>query len=102
MINHLKESYPDKLVHVVYGASNDKDLNEIVSVFPENWNYYFTSFKNVRSFTQLELIKKTAYLTANKEYFNSSNNAMKKAQLSLDKNSILVVFGSFFLLEEII
>lgn len=102
LIKHLQISYPDKTVNVVYGASNDKDLKEIIHLFPVDWKYYFTSFKNVRSFTKSELIKKTTYLSANKEFFNSSKEAIEKAQLSLDKNSMIVVFGSFFLLEEII
>ncbi|PHR45458.1 MAG: tetrahydrofolate synthase [Fluviicola sp.] len=102
LINFIKQSYPDKSVHAIYGASNDKSLEEIVPIFPVYWNYYFTSFKNVRSFTQLELIKKTALLSADKEYFNSSEKAIVKAQSSLDKNSMVLVFGSFFLLEEII
>lgn len=102
LINYLQVSYPNKSINVVYGASNDKNLNEIVSLFPTTWKYYFTSFKNVRSFTKLELIKKTAALAANKKYFNSSKKALLAAQLSIDKNTMIVVFGSFFLLEEII
>lgn len=102
LIDHLKQSYQGKTIHVIYGASNDKSLEEIIPLFPTNWKYYFTSFKNVRSYTKLELIKKTATLSAKKEFFNSSKKAMINAQLSLDKNSMIVVFGSFFLLEEII
>jgi dihydrofolate synthase/folylpolyglutamate synthase len=102
LINYLMQTYPDKTIHVVYGASNDKNLDEIISTFPLNWIYYFTRFKNVRSFSKLELIKKTAVLSAKKHFFDSSEKAIEKAQLSLDKNSMVVVFGSFFLLEEII
>lgn len=102
LVDHLNISYSDKTIRVVYGASNDKNIEEFLPLFPTNWKYYFTSFKNVRSFTKLELIKKTSSLTANKEFFDSSKKAMVEAQLSLDKNSMIVVFGSFFLLEEII
>lgn len=102
LINYLKRSYPNKLIHVIYGASNDKNLEDVVELFPKEWEYYFTSFKNVRSFTKLELIKRTSKLLANKKYFDSPQNALKTAQLSLDKSSMIVVFGSFFLLEEII
>jgi dihydrofolate synthase/folylpolyglutamate synthase len=102
LVNYLKQTYPDRTVHAVFGASNDKDLEKVIPIFPINWNYYFTSFKNERSFSKLELINKTVSLSANKYFFDSSEKAMEKAQLSLDKNSMIVVFGSFFLLEEII
>lgn len=102
LITYLKQTYPGRNINVVYGASNDKNIEEILPVFPSSWNYYFTRFTNVRSFSKLELIEKTASLTANKYFFDSSEKAMENAQISLDKNGMIVVFGSFYLLEEII
>jgi dihydrofolate synthase/folylpolyglutamate synthase len=102
LIQYIKQSYAEKEIHVLYGASNDKDIEEFVKLFPLEWTYYFTTFRNERSYTKQNLFEKTTALKAKKEFFDSSIKALGKAQLSLSKNGMILVFGSFFLLEEII
>lgn len=101
-IHEIQQSYPHKKVNVLYGASNDKNLREIGSLFPFGWNYYITEFKSERSTTLAEFKKIDAIDRLKPKYFKEAKIAFEAAQNANNENTILIVFGSFFLLEEII
>ena len=66
-------------LHLVYGTSKDKDLKNIMCLFPKDARYYFTSFDSDRaqSTTQLEMEAHRQKLV-NRETFSSARNALKK------------------------
>jgi len=98
----IQRRYADKNIHVLYGASNDKDLFEITNLFPEKWKYYITEFNSQRS-TKIDAFKAICRLNQlDVKYFFNAKSAFDKAQCIDSENDMLVVFGSFFLLEEII
>src|SRR5690554_3130141 len=98
----IQKRYSDKNVRVLYGVSNDKDLFEIANLFPEEWEYYFTEFNSQRS-TKIEAFKDIDKINELKPtYFKDAKKVFKSAQIFNSKDDMLIVFGSFFLLEEII
>jgi len=98
----IQKRYSDKNVRVLYGVSNDKDLFEIANLFPEEWEYYFTEFNSQRS-TKMEDFRDIIRINELKPtYFKDAKKAFKSAQIFNSKDDMLIVFGSFFLLEEII
>lgn len=102
LLDQIKSEYPNKKLIFLYGASNDKDLNKIFQLFPNNVDCFLTQFKNPRSFSNDELRANSEKFSFNKLFFNDAPLAYKAAQKSLNKDAILLIFGSFFLLEEII
>ncbi|PKR79892.1 hypothetical protein CW751_12470 [Brumimicrobium salinarum] len=71
-------------------------------MFPLEWEYFFTEFKNNRS-TKIDVFKEKVKLIKNKSHFFSDTlEAFEAAQKLNNKEDMLLVFGSFFLLEEII
>src|SRR5690554_4351392 len=98
----IQTRYSDKNVRVLYGASNDKDLLEIANLFPEECEYYFTEFNSMRS-TKIDAFKSIKKIRSlNAKYFSDAKEAFELAQMFNNKKDMLIVFGSFFLLEEII
>lgn len=98
----IQTRYSDKNVRVLYGASSDKDLFEIANLFPEEWEYYFTEFNSLRS-TKIDTFKSIKKIRSlNTKYFSDAKEAFELAQMFNNKKNMLIVFGSFFLLEEII
>ena len=98
----IQKRYSDKNIRVLYGASNDKDLFEIANIFPTEWEYYFTEFNSQRS-TKIDAFKSIDKINQlNSKYFTDAKEAFKLAQNLNSKKDMLIVFGSFFLLEEII
>lgn len=89
-------------LHCVYGTSSDKDVEEIMSCFPKSAVYYLTSFDSERSLKRetlekIAIIKKLNHST----YFNPES-ALSAAKQRCKPNDLIIVFGSFFLLEKII
>lgn len=102
LLNELK-SIPHNQLHVVFGAANDKDLTEVFEIFPKDARYYFTQFKNMRSRTVQEweeLLCKD--FCANFQVFKSPKVALDDALNQANSNDLVLVFGSFFLIGELI
>lgn len=100
-IKMIQKEYEGKRIKALYGASNDKDLTEIVHLFPTNWEYYITEFNSPRT-TKVEDFKKNENLIElNTYFFSNSKKAYESIQHAANKDVVIVVFGSFFLLEEI-
>ena len=89
-------------VHLIYGASNDKDLTAIFSEFPNNWNYYFTEFEGVRSaneqdLTQLGIVNELDFFT-----FKAPGDALKAAKTLAAPSDVIIICGSYFLMDDIL
>lgn len=99
LFQHINSHLEFNRLHLIYGASNDKNVSNIITLFPENAICYFTTFSNKRSCSFKELKTKTALLTQEKEYYNDVNEAINRAKENAEKEDLVLVFGSFFLLE---
>lgn len=102
LIHDIQMEYPTKQIRALYGASNDKNILKIIQLFPKGWIYYISEFKNKRS-TTIEEFKQIEHLNQlNISYFNDVKKAFQIAKESTLEDELLLVFGSFYLLEEII
>lgn len=86
-------------LHIVYGASSDKAVAQLVDLFPKDAFLYFTVFNNKRSSTLETLEVKTLLLKQNKTYYTSPDLAYHQALKSAHQNDLILIFGSFFLIE---
>ncbi|MEX2485096.1 MAG: Mur ligase family protein [Brumimicrobium sp.] len=102
LINYINEVYHDKNISVIYGASNDKNLDEILKLFPRSWKYFFTQFRNERSYSKVALMKAVENTSLKASFYSNPKKALSEAQKTINKQDIIIAFGSFFLLEEII
>src|SRR5690554_3215234 len=101
-LKYIMDTYPHKKVRALYGASNDKDVQSIIKLFPKSWEYYFTEFGGNRS-TGINVFKDIAEeINLNSKYFNDAQKAFNEIQESVNEEVVIVVFGSFFMLEKII
>lgn len=88
-----------KRVIAVYGCSNDKDVEEILSIIPDNWELHLVEFDHDRSMKLVELEK--AAKKIEKKYFGSKApvELVNSLKSSCNENDLILIFGSFFLLE---
>ncbi len=101
LLNELK-SLKFSNLHIVFGSANDKDLNEVLPLFPKNAAYYFTEFKNLRSQKSKEWKKIGETHFDNFEVFANPLIALNTAKNRAKENDLILVFGSFFLVGELI
>ncbi len=94
----LQNSIKGKLF-IVYGSSSDKNYNEIVAQFPKESIICFTPFGSERSWTVEEM--KQTHSDRNIEIFDNVNQALKSCITHSTADDTILVFGSFFLIQDI-
>lgn len=99
-ISKMLESIPlsdDRQLHIVYGTSSDKDLEEIRNILPTEAHYYFTVFSNPRTATREQLEANFGKTGKSAFFFDQPLQALEKAKLAATKADTILIFGSFFL-----
>ncbi len=87
---------------ILYGSSNDKDVEEIFKNLPKEASYYFTSFESKRSLkkSELELLADSNHLSYST--YSSPQKALTEAKKMSNPDDLILIFGSFYLMEEIL
>ena len=90
----------DGQLHILFGASSDKNVEEMLACFPVNSKIHLCTFKNERSLslTQLEELKNSD--TRVKAIFNDINNGLIEITTQITVKDTLLVTGSFFLISD--
>jgi dihydrofolate synthase/folylpolyglutamate synthase len=89
-------------LHLVLGVVNDKDLDEILPLFPKNAIYYFCKPEIPRGLDALILKEKAAEYGLNGKVYNSVSNAYQDALKKATANDFIFVGGSTFVVAEIL
>jgi dihydrofolate synthase/folylpolyglutamate synthase len=101
VINQLKNEKYDQL-HIVLGLVNDKNLTEILPLFPKNAIYYFCKPDISRGLDQLILKEKAAEFNLVGQTYISVSNAYQAAKENAKENDFIYVGGSTFVVAEIL
>ena len=101
VLNQLNKQKFEKL-HIVLGLVNDKNLTEILPLFPENAIYYFCRPDISRGLEQLILKEKAAEFNLVGQTYISVSNAYQAAKENAMENDFIYVGGSTFVVAEIL
>ncbi len=91
-----------KNLHCIYASSSDKDVKGIFNYFPQHGNYYFTQFETNRQFSIGELEKLGTEHQLHFSTFTDPKEALQAAKQHYKSGDLIIIFGSFFLLEKFI
>lgn len=96
----IKKRYSNKKLHLIFGSSKDKNHTAIFKLFPKSVTLSLCVFQNERSLSENELrtLKEQNGLKAN--IYLSPQTALKKVKNIANEDDVILIFGSFFLLEE--
>ena len=88
-------------LHIIYGTSNDKDVDQILPCFSKEDALYLCEFSNPRSM-KLEQLNESAIRNncSILGIFQSGPDALKQVRQSCSLNDTILVTGSFFLLSD--
>jgi len=95
-----KEEFDD--LHIVLGVVNDKDLDEILPLFPKKAKYYFCKPNIPRGLDAVILKQKAATFELVGEVYNSVSEAYQKAIENAGKSDFIYIGGSTFVVAEIL
>lgn len=89
-------------LHCIYGCSNDKSYQDIFSLFDTNAHYYFCEFDSARSTKNNEFELLTEQFNLDAKYFSNSLDAYRQALDSANSGDLILVFGSFYIMTELL
>lgn len=101
VLNQIKKEQFEEL-HFVLGVVNDKDLEEILPLFPKEANYYFCKPNILRGLDAVILQQKAADFQLNGKVYNSVSNAYQAALQNANKSDFVYIGGSTFVVAEVL
>ena len=101
VLHQIQKEKFDQL-HLVLGVVNDKDLDEILPLFPKKAHYYFCKPEIPRGLDAVILKEKASEYGLNGKVFNSVSNAYQAALKNATPNDFIYIGGSTFVVAEIL
>ena len=91
-----------KSLHIVFGVVEDKDLEEILTLLPQEARYYFTKADIPRAMDETELSLKASVKGLAGNSYSNAKQAFNSALANAGKNDLVFVGGSTFVVAEIL
>jgi len=88
-------------LHMVLGFVNDKDINSMLEILPQDAWYYFCSAKVPRSLAAEDLCKLADTFGLRGQVIIDTNNALASARKAAHKQDLIFVGGSTFVVAEL-
>ena len=101
-VMHQLASLPAKNLHIVLGVVTDKKLEEILPLFPQDASYYFCKPNIPRGLDEYELQSKANHFGLLGSTYNSVNEAYLAAISNAEKEDVVFVGGSTFVVGEVV
>ena len=95
-----KQQY--KTLRIVFGVVNDKDLTEVLPLLPKEAVYYFCRPNVPRGLDAQILQQHASHYQLNGNTYNSVSEAYHAALKNADKNDLIYIGGSTFVVAEIL
>jgi dihydrofolate synthase/folylpolyglutamate synthase len=89
-----------KQLHFVFGMVNDKEHDKVLNLLPKNATYYFCKADIPRALDEKELQKLAAGYNLNGSAFPTVKEALKAAQTKAQKDDLILVGGSTFIVAD--
>ena len=89
-----------KKVHFILGMVNDKNVSEILQLFPKNEDYYFCKANIPRALDSRELKSIAEKIGIIGEDYSSVENAINSAKKRVKKEELLYIGGSTFVVAD--
>jgi dihydrofolate synthase/folylpolyglutamate synthase len=90
------------ILHIVLGVVNDKDLDDVLPLFPKNAKYYFCRPNIPRGLDATALQEKAATFGLNGKVYSSVAEAYKNALENASETDFIYIGGSTFVVAEIL
>ncbi len=91
-----------KKLHLVIGLSNNKDLEKILILLPQQAIYYFTKANLPRALSEVLLFEKAGKVGLQGNSYPSVLEAFKKAQTTANPEDCIFIGGSIFVVGELL
>ena len=101
VVNQINQT-PHKNLHFVLGTVDDKDINKILKILPQDAQYYYTKADIPRALDQNILRKKANELGLKGDAYNKVELALEQAKKNANANDLIFIGGSTFIVAEVV
>ena len=101
VIKHLAVTPHNKL-HIVFGVVSDKDINGMLELLPKDATYYFCNANLPRAMNATLLADKARRIGLTGEVWSSVIDAKEAALMAAEKDDLVFIGGSAFVVAEAI
>ena len=102
IVLHQVQKEKFQVLHIVLGVVNDKNLDEILPLFPKDAKYYFCKPNVLRGLEAETLMQKAKDFQLNGKVYYSVLTAYQDALKNANKNDLIYLGGSTFVVAEIL
>ena len=100
VISQLNTTHLSTQLHFVLGFVRDKDVEDVLKLFPDNAKYYFTNAHIPRALVNTELQEKATKAGLVGECFETVDEAVNTAKKVAAVTDVIMICGSFFIIAE--
>jgi dihydrofolate synthase/folylpolyglutamate synthase len=93
---------PHKKLHFIIGMVNDKDITGVLALLPREAIYYFTKASIPRALDEHQLMQMATYFGLNGAPYEDVQSALNEAKMYADKDDLIFVGGSTFVVAEVL
>jgi dihydrofolate synthase/folylpolyglutamate synthase len=88
-------------LHIIFGVVKDKEVDNMLALLPQTANYYFTRAQIPRALNENDLAVKAKTFNLEGKVFPDVNTALNEALTRANKDDLILVSGSVFLIGEL-
>ncbi|MCX6258742.1 MAG: bifunctional folylpolyglutamate synthase/dihydrofolate synthase [Bacteroidia bacterium] len=96
------ETLKYKKLHIIIGFVNDKNVDKIFELLPQNAEYYFTRANIPRAMDEKILEQKAAAYHLKGKSYPGISGAYQAAKIAADKDDFIFIGGSTFVVAEVL
>ena len=89
-------------LHIIIGMVNDKDITGVLSLLPQNANYYFTRANVKRALPENELQNIASSIGLQDECYGSVPEALAEAKRKASEDDFIFIGGSSFIVADLL
>ncbi len=89
-------------LHIITGFVNDKDIESVISIFPEDAKYYFGKANIPRGLDAAILKSKFGENNKIGRKYSTIKNALQAAKRNATENDLILIVGSIFVVAEVL
>ena len=101
VIDQIKHT-PYKNLHMVFGVVDDKNIDSILKILPQEAMYYYTKAAIPRALNEKILQNKAAKQGLKGQTYENVEMALKNAKKNAESNDLIFIGGSTFVVAEVV
>ena len=99
-ISKQLNKFKDGDIHIIFGMVNDKDIESVMAMMPENAHYYFTKPDSKRALNEHKIKEIAGRYGLDGDCFATIKDAYHTARNTAKENDMIFIGGSCYIISD--